>query len=230
MSSVVTPLREGYALPRDREVVSPELALVDPELGRTARALLADSPGALHTPPYSTVPIGTPFFGRLTRGEAVRDAGREDRSWRVLIGVAAVTILSLLLFDVRVQVGRTPASAEAPQNPPAAAEIPNRAPVPSVPKGRVQKGRVGDTAKPRARRFAWAPIPGASAYHIEFFKGSVPAFSANTTRPEVTVPAHWEDVRGTRSLSPGEYRWYVWPVVSGTRSSTAIVRAKLVVS
>ena len=40
MSSSVTPLREGYALPRHREVVSPELALVDPELAASARATL----------------------------------------------------------------------------------------------------------------------------------------------------------------------------------------------
>jgi len=141
-----------------------------------------------------------------------------------------MTILSLLLFDVRVQVGKTPASAESPQNPPTAAATPSRAPVPSVPRRRVQKRSVGGTAKPSARRFAWAPAAGASAYHIELFRGSVLAFSANTTRPELTVPAHWKDVRGDRSLVPGEYRWYVWPVVSGTRSSTAIVRATLVVS
>ena len=133
-------------------------------------------------------------------------------SWRVLVGVAAVTIFTLLLFDVRVQVGRTPASAEAPQ-PPQAATLSG-----------------GDTAKPRARRFAWAPVTGASAYHIEFFRGSVLAFSANTTSPGLTVPAVWNDIRGTHSLVPGEYRWYVWPIVSGTRASTAVVRAKLVVS
>ena len=239
MSSSVTPLREGYALPRHREVVSPELALVDPELAAFARASLPEPRAASGgSGPSTRVQVGDASARALTAlsnaALAIDDERgsptHAGRSWRVLIGVAAVTILSLLLFDVRVQVGKTPASAEALQKPPVAAATLGRAPVPSVPRTRVQKGNVGSTAKPRARRFAWAPAPGASGYHVEFFRGSVLAFSANTTTPALTVPARWKDVRRTRSLAPGEYRWYVWPVVSGTRASTAIVRAKLVVS
>jgi hypothetical protein len=252
----VTPLREGYALPRHREVVSPELALVDPELAASARASLPEPRAApRRSGPSARVQVGDASAQALTALSNAALATNDERgspapaerSWRVLISVAAVSILSLLLFDVRVQVGKTPASAEAPQNPPAAAATLSRAPVPSVPRRRVQKGSVSrapvpsvprrrvqkgvkDTAKPGARRFAWAPAPGASAYHIEFFRGSELAFSANTTGPELTVPAVWKDVRGTHSLVPGEYRWYVWPVHSGTRASTAIVRAKLLVS
>jgi hypothetical protein len=149
----------------------------------------------------------------------------EGRSWRVLIGVAAVTILSLLLFDVRVQVGKTPASAEAPRNPPAAAATPSRTPVPSVPRRRVQKGSLKDTARPMARRFAWAPTPGASAYHVEFFRGPARVFVKETTDPFLTVPAKWTVRGGKRSLSPGTYRWYVWPIVESQRLSQAVVQA-----
>jgi hypothetical protein len=213
--------------------------LVDPELASVARVSLPDARaiGGLNTPPPVRARVDANARARAALAKvalAVDDdhgsPTRAGRSWRVLIGVAALTTLSLVLFDVRVQVGKTPASAEAPQNPPAIAGTPSRALVPSVPRTRVQKGSVGDVAKPMARRFAWAPAAGASAYHIEFFRGSVQVFSANTTRPQLTVPAHWKAAGGTRSLDPGEYRWYVWTVVSGTRSSTAIVRARLVVS
>jgi hypothetical protein len=239
MNSSVTLPRDGYALPRHREVVSPELALVDPELAAFARASLSEPraaggrSGALARPQVGDAnarALTALSNAALEVEEERRSPTHTGRSWHVLIGVAAATILSLLLFDVRVQVGKTPASAEAPQKPLAVAATPSRAPVPSEPTRRVKKGSVGDTEKPRARRFAWAPAPGASAYHVEFFRGSAQVFSANTTRPELTVPAHWKDARRTRSLVAGEYRWYVWPVVSDTRASTAIVRAKLVVS
>jgi hypothetical protein len=139
-----------------------------------------------------------------------------------------VTVLSLLFFDVRVQVGKTPASAETSQEPPSAPSTivrPRSAPVP-----RRKRENAGERAtKPSARRFAWAPAPGASAYHVEFFKGATLAFSADTTKPQLTVPARWNQAKKTRSLISGEYRWYVWPVVSGARASRAIVQARLVV-
>lgn len=235
----MTGLPEGCALPRHPEVVSPELALVDPELAAVARVGLRDARaiGGSNRPPPVRAQVDAYAQARVALSKVALAVDDEHgspthpgRSWRVLVGVAALTTLSLVLFDVRVQVGKTPASAEGPQNPPAVAGTPGRAPVSSVPKTRMQKGSVGDIGKPMARRFAWAPAAGASAYHIEFFRGSVPVFSANTTRPQLTVPAHWKAAGGTRSLDPGEYRWYVWTVVSGTRSSTAIVRARLVVS
>lgn len=237
MNPPVTPTREGYGAPQRREVLSPELALVDPELAAHARANLAE--------PRATLPKN----GRSLWTQADEDRSRaltalsgaalalderpaprvqDGRSWRVLVGVAAVTVLSLLLFDVRVQVGRTPASAETPQTRAAAPATPSRPPSASVPRP-VQKPRAEGATKPQARRFAWAPAPGASGYHVEFFRGSVRAFSANTTGPALTVPARRKDAKKTRSLAPGEYRWYVWPVVSGTRASSAIVRATLVV-
>ncbi len=150
------------------------------------------------------------------------------RSWHVLIGVAAVTILSLLLFDVRVQVGKTSASAEAPPKPPVAAPAPpNRLPVASAAKRVQAKGEHATT--PRARRFAWAPIQGASAYHVELFRRNVRIFAAETKQPQFGVPAQWQMNGSQHTLSAGEYRWLVWPVVSGRRASSATVQATLTI-
>ena len=234
MTLSVAPPWERSIAPRHREVVSPELALVDPELAASARAYLPEL-GA--TPPKSGPSVRAPVDDDISRALSNAALGMDDefvksvasvRSWQVLIGVAAVTILSLLLFDVRVQVGKTPASAETRQELPSATSTLSHAPRAAVP-SREHEGSVEGATKTRARRFAWAPVPSASGYHIEFFKGTVRAFSANTTRPELTVPALWKGGRRTRSLLPGEYRWYVWPVISGRRTSQAIVQAKLVV-
>ena len=98
--------------PRQRfEVVSPELALVDPELGRVARALLPDcAEHAVRARLHSAVSTGA--GSSLAPVEpVVRDHERPSR--RVLVGVAAVTMLALLLFDVRVRVGERPAAADS---------------------------------------------------------------------------------------------------------------------
>lgn len=226
----------SFAAPRYREVISPELALVDPVLAESARAHLPESSAR------ASERVGSPAevdAGRSRAFAALSDLALamddevlkpvdKGHSWRLLVGVAAVTVLSLLLFDLRVQVGKTPASAETSQDPPSAPATLVRPARPSVPSSEhANRGKLA--TKPSARRFAWAPAPGASGYHIEFFKGAMRAFSADTTRPELTVPAHWNEAKKTRSLISGEYRWYVWPVISGARASRAIVQARLVV-
>jgi hypothetical protein len=233
----VNPSWEGLAGPRHREVISPELALVDPVLAASARASLPERRAT--SPEYGASAPAQVDDRRSRALTALSDAAlamddelvksvASGRSWRALIGVAAVTVLSLLLFDVRVQVGKTPASAETPQELPSTTSTLGGSPRASVPRHEHEVS--GESAtKPGVRRFAWAPAPGASGYHIEFFKGAVLAFSANTTRPELIVPALSKDVRKTRSLVAGEYRWYVWPVISGTRAPRAIVQTKLVV-
>ena len=81
--------------------------------------------------------------------------------------------------------------------------------------------------KPAPQRFAWAPSPGATAYHVELFRGSAKVFDADTQHTVITIPARWTFDGRTRALGPGEYRWYVWPLVSGIRATRAIVQARL---
>jgi hypothetical protein len=87
------------------------------------------------------------------------------------------------------------------------------------------------STKPSApRRFAWAPVDRASGYHVEFFRGAALVFSADTERPALSIPSSWSLNGRRHTLQPGEYRWYVWPLISGRRASAAVVQAKLVVS
>lgn len=103
-----------------------------------------------------------------------------------------------------------------PEEPPATVEPPSTAP-PEPP------------ASPASQRFAWAPVPGATEYHVELFRGSTRIFASNTPRPEITIPRRWTFEAKPYRLEPAEYRWYVWPVVGGKRTTEAVVQARLVV-
>jgi hypothetical protein len=73
-------------------------------------------------------------------------------------------------------------------------------------------------------------VAGAGGYHVEFFLGSKKVFAADTERPEIALPPRWRFGGVERTLVPGDYRWYVWPVVSGRRAAEAVVQARLAVS
>jgi len=198
----------------DVAVMSPELALVDPQLARAARALLPDVPS---TRPAHTAPSASETC--LARAGWMPDElerTRRGASRRVLIGVAAATMLALLLIDVRVEVGERPAVA-GPSVPPVSppSQTPPRA-TREVPTPR--------RTRPTARSFAWAPTPNASGYRVEFFRGPTRVYAKDTASPELTVPANWTYEGVAQSLRPGLYRWYVWPVIAGRRESRAVVQ------
>lgn len=92
-----------------------------------------------------------------------------------------------------------------------------------------KNGKTGETAETAPRRFAWAPVAGATGYHVEFFRGNARIQAVDTTRPEYALPATWTYADRRYRLAAGAYRWYVWPVVSGLRQSSATVQAELVV-
>jgi hypothetical protein len=78
------------------------------------------------------------------------------------------------------------------------------------------------------RRFAWAPVPRATGYYVEFFRGDTRVYASSTESPEVTLPTRWRFRGRVHTLLPGDYRWYVWPVFEdGDRAPAASVQARL---
>ena len=148
----------------------------------------------------------------------------------VLAGGVAGAFVVALLLGVQVDLRGTPAGADTA----AIDELPVQ-PVAKTPytgdetSSKPRAGRTRPATKPEPQRFAWAPAPGASAYHLELFRGSSKVFEAETKRPAVTIPARWTFDQRKQSLEPGDYRWYVWPLVSGRRAARAIVQARLAV-
>lgn len=228
-----SPIGGAQALP---EAVSPELVLVDPRLLADVRSLLPDPPDVLARPHLRTVAPETIKRSRAATGEQP-PAGR-PRPWSRArsVGSAAAVCVALVLtmmVDVRVQVGRTPAAADSstgrdasPADTPALRDPGARTARP--PRTQPRRGQVIPASS--ARRLAWGPVAGASGYRVELFHGSELRFRSDVDTPYIVIPTRWTRDGRQRSLEPGEYRWYVWPVLGAGRSARAIVQTRLVVA
>ena len=128
--------------------------------------------------------------------------------------------------------------ANAPTKPKttAAAKPKTQASVKPKPKTTTAKPKAATTppkktaAAPAAaetRRFAWAPVDGAVGYHVELFRGNDRVLARDTKAPVLELAPSWRYQGRTVTLTPGEYRWYVWPVTASGRGTQAVVQAKL---
>jgi hypothetical protein len=242
-----------YPMPPDEraEALSPELALVDPSLAASARQRLPD-PSDVLAPRAVPVPVAAPHsdFSRIDPPDVPSwELPRRVGARRLVAVVGAVVVLAsgLLLADVKVEIGKTPAAAQvrsvAPQAKvtverpltPMASTRPRAGTSRPTPPARSSKPkRAPRTLRPAsvpsfARRFAWAPLAGAVGYHVELFRGPARVFAADTRRPTIEIPASWTHAGRKETLRAGAYRWYVWSVGPEGRAARALVQAELIV-
>lgn len=233
---------------RSSDTTSPELALVDPLLGQRVRERLPEPSDTLARIDLDLT------RRRLTALAENAVAPREQhvpKRWssrtpppsRLLVasGLVAAGLVAVLLVGVNVDVRGTPAGADSTSAAPLPAQAstqvpttqPRRAvqnpPKPSFVPTRAKPHPAIRTQPPAARRFAWAPVPGATGYRVEFFRGDKRVFSTATTEAQLTLSGSWSFSGRTQRLVPGTYHWYVWPIVGGLRQSKATVQASLAV-
>lgn len=233
-------------------VISPELALVDPDLAAHARASLPP-PGALprHTrgrsAPVTAAVEARPPVGRTARSRLVR--------WAVALGMALVGVALLAEVagnpnDARraslslrpeqgaavgKQTGRPSRSpVETRRRPVATTAPPSTRTHSSAPPSHPAVHHRARTAPPprtapTSRKFAWAPVQGASGYLVEIFRGPARVYRATAASAQIVVPASWTLDGKRYSLRPGLYRWYVWPEARGRPGRVATVQARLVI-
>jgi hypothetical protein len=78
-----------------------------------------------------------------------------------------------------------------------------------------------------SRRFAWAPVERAVGYRVELFRGDKQVLRATTKQPVFELAGRWRHQGRAERLSPGAYRWYVWPVFKSGPAAQAVVQARL---
>jgi len=176
--------------------VSPELALVDSAL-RDRLSLDTEAAQATVEEPQPTPDAD----GRHDRkGETHRRYRRFVVASVILVAAAIVAALAVAHVDEHGGSGAARATTTATLSPSTAAG---------------EHRSVG-------RDFAWAPVRGASGYDVEIQRNGEIVYATRTSVAHLTVPLRWKLGGPTRSLSPGTYRWYVWPVVRGRRGPAVV--------
>jgi hypothetical protein len=187
------------------EPISPELALIDPELA-VRRAQLPDAQ-LLAAPPEEFEPssnrIVLPDLEPLTEPERLRESEAPSGKRRVARNAVGLGVLAAAVAAIAYTVLANEPVRTASSRPPA--------PVAS------------------SRAFVWAPAHGAASYLFQLYRGETEIFRARPTEARIVVPAHWLYESHRLSFQPGRYRWSVWPRLRGGRLGQPIVLSKLVV-
>jgi hypothetical protein len=244
--------------PTATEVASPELVLVDENLGARARAGLSEPDDTLfrlerdiafrrltvRTSTFDNV-AGTPEQRRHVPVVATgRSAWQQRRMLSVAVGIAA-TFAGALLLGVQVTLRGTPAGADSleavspttssaietiesrPSTQPARASSPRPPVAPERSRRQRTPSAPRNVPAPAPRRFAWAPVSGATSYRVQLFHDDDLIYSAQVPGPHLELAPRWRFRGSVHRLAAGTYRWYVWPVRSGRRDSQATVQAEL---
>lgn len=212
--------------------ISPELALIDPELARAARALLPDRPRFAAVP----VPLDEVVFDEVAlveRLDAPSQPVRRGRLGRLL------TLAGLLGLGVGLTllVGPAPTQTQVSPQTRSAAGAERAAAIPSTPSPQAQRPATSAPSAPvhaaplPGQTFVWVAAPGSSAYEFQLFRSGEQIYRARVTQPRLVLPGRWRQDGRPHALVPGDYRWYVWPVSTQTKrkASVATVQAKLVI-
>jgi hypothetical protein len=212
--------------------VSPELALVDPQLAAALRAT-SSSLGSLAHEPCPVEPMSCTRRSTVGARRAVRVGVLARSAVAVVIAAVTLTGVSAAASAGRHAAPRSIHSVGAPHavsvglesgaerlDHGASAPLPSRRPESAARRIPTSQG---------SRQFAWAPVPAAVAYRVELFRGQVRVFRSTVRRPGFVLPPRWSYSGRTMRLRPGTYRWLVWPITSAGIEQAATVQARLAV-
>jgi hypothetical protein len=188
------------------EPISPELALVDPELARRARALL---PHPAWVEPVAPARSSRARLPRVRRETFVRVA-----AW------LAVPSIALNVAFLRTDSAARPSPVSAPPRvvtvsiaplaPQTDARVRRRTVRPSQ-SGVASARHVERHLRVARKVLRWRATARAAAYDVILWRDHRRVADVWTTKPRVTVAA--VACRGTTPLAAGRYLWFVYPLV-----------------
>ena len=197
------------------EPISPELALVDPELARRARALLPV--------PALEAAREDPAVAPPSRGRRLRI--RRDALVRVAASLAVPSIaLNIALLRPEPATQAPTASTPAPARltttvapaPTSGVEAAHHAARATPKRVRVAPARKTPAAHPRvaSAKLRWHRVAKAASYDVILWRGHRRVADLWTTKPELAVAAI--ACRATKPLAAGRYLWFVYPFVDAS--------------
>ena len=193
------------------EPISPELALVDPELARRARALLP-APEVLELGREDVATAPSP--GRR-RFRVRRDLLTRAAAWLAVPSIA----LNVAYLRTDAAADRSPVSAPprvvtvtvAPTAPRSDRPVrrPRRSGVASARHERAPRSRPAATDSGGVLR--WRGTTKAATYDVVVWRGHRRIADVWTAKPKITVARL--ACRGSRPLPTGRYLWFVYPLL-----------------
>jgi hypothetical protein len=240
------------------EPLTPELALVDPELARRAREQLSHHtleprPAAVaHEESAPAPPVRVAQSTESAPGLDGQVAPRTRRRRAIILSIvlgAAATAAVLRVVPLRAffwestgpivspaareSSTRVPADTIAPRaTPPRPVKSGTKASTPSRPTAKSQARAAPRPAAEPQRAFAWVPVPKATYYIVRFYRGRKEILEARPSAARLLLPRKWAFKGRRYSLGPGRYSWTVRPGFgrpSQARYGRPIVAAELVV-
>lgn len=224
------------------EPVSPELALVCPELAARLYATLpmpgdpfwrsTDETGSPLDEPL-TAAFEPPLRAYATRRSAVAAGARWTLTrvatlalsgLAIAVAVAAVAVVSQWVHVTRPSLSAAPEPVETVTRT-VVRTVTTPAPAPPAPKPRPALLHV-----PTLR---WAPVAGVAYYDVAVYRGATKIFDLLPVSPEITIPPQWRYHGRLHRLTTGTYRCMVRPAFASNgraRLGTPTVQAVLAVT
>lgn len=197
------------------EPISPELALIDPELAERARALLPDVGSRAD---LLDEHVEVEAAARPARRWIRREAFGQVAAWLVIPSIALN--IALLRTDSAAEPAPVTTAAASSRTagatPRKASTVPRRpTPRPSTkPKRADVESALHVRTVPRAvekRVLRWPVTPGSAGYVVVVWRDHKRIADIWTTRPKVAVAA--VACRAGKALRAGRYLWFVYPLV-----------------
>ena len=240
------------------EPLTPELALVDPELARVARDRLPPSgqtpspAGGVTSSPEQVAAARTASSSVPSQGRAGYEPPEETRRLgapvaprrrrRIFLGAIAVALAAIAAYALAPDsIVREEAANRASKNSLTHTKPTPRTAGASAPSAPRHSGVLAAKAQRRtdsqapapfsSRVFIWPAVSDATFYKVEFWRGYREVFKALSSKPRLELPSRWV-YRGHRyKVVPGIYSWKVTPAfgpASRLRYGAPIIRSSWV--
>jgi hypothetical protein len=192
--------------------ISPELVLIDPELAHRARALLPELPSSGMLRSTGVVASGARASAPSTGSFSISRSISRPRPGAVVVAAAllAVTVytVGLRAHDMSRREATTLLRA-----PVAAEPMPPVADAATLTHGSSPRLSATPRTSVDAPRFVWPRYPRAAGYRLALFRAGREIFEHDVAVTSFEFPTAWTYDGRFERLTPGAYRWIVWPLL-----------------